>query len=175
MPSDILTRARALLEGITPGKWNYELTEYEAEVYRNNVDYNDKIASVYGEDGKQQCKNTFFIVAAPELVRELCAEVEGLERSLARRTMERDNVTERWDKENDMRHTAEARAEQAERERNVLFRSIYNNGADYGCFSCPAKEECPVFENCNDEDDALSCRCHIDNWSAQEAEKEGGD
>lgn len=151
MSNDILTRARTLLGGITPGEW-----------------HEDGVLIVAGGDRlytAEDCAtigDAAFIVSAPDLVRELCAEVEGLERILARRTMERDSMTEDWDKENDMRHAAEARAEKAERARDVLAEKLSNESCPHDC----PHELAPDLEVCD--------ACWIV-WAAQEAEKEGGE
>lgn len=83
MNDNLIERAEKLLDGITPGPWSY------TDVIRNdhNVTVNGwdvaacragDMNPAHGDRSAQAARNAEFIAAAPELARELLAEVRQL-------------------------------------------------------------------------------------------------
>ena len=142
--TDILTRARKLLDGITPGKkWEQHKT-YDTIILD---EYGTYIAKVDNPE------NRAFIAAAPSLVRELCDALEVAEEGLTAAYM-----MGGVDKGRLLRE-AEARAEKAELERDRLAEKLSNENCPHGC----PHDLAPDIETCD--------ACWLA-WAAQEAEKE---
>lgn len=78
MTDDVLTRARALLAGITPGSWRAGTDErFYAQLAV--FDENDAVIARFGPDWVPEAEaDAAFIAAAPDLVRALVEKLEAL-------------------------------------------------------------------------------------------------
>lgn len=100
---DVVRRAREALDGITPGKWEAD-HYFHRKTHAWTVSEVDPVSVVEGNgDGgiRTSKADADFIATAPDLVRELCAEVEKM-RAEVQRQREGD-----WSKLSRTLHNAE--------------------------------------------------------------------